>query len=76
MADESNRTERVELRLELSEKESFHLAARLAGLPLSSWVRVGIGPSRKNFLSSHRPSPSPKHADSQMTQPRMKTRAS
>jgi uncharacterized protein (DUF1778 family) len=38
MADE-NRTERVELRLEPPEKETFQQAARLAGLSLSSWIR-------------------------------------
>ena len=36
---EQRRTERVELRMEPPEKEGFVQAARLAGLPLSAWIR-------------------------------------
>jgi len=36
---ERSKAEYLDVRLELAEKEAFRLAAELAGLPLSAWVR-------------------------------------
>lgn len=38
-ADDKNRTERIEFRLDAAEKEAFASAAEIAGIPLSAWMR-------------------------------------
>jgi len=49
-------TERVEMRMTKAEKQSFIEAAELAGLDLSSWVRMSLrGTARKQLMQEHRP---------------------
>lgn len=58
MADESGRTERIEFRLEPSEKEAFSAAADLAGVPLSSWMRERLRrAARKELEDANQPVP-------------------
>jgi hypothetical protein len=52
MKNDKVRTDRLEIRLERGEKEAFQRAARIAGIPLSSWIRERLRGISKTELAA------------------------
>jgi uncharacterized protein (DUF1778 family) len=50
MKADKTRSERLEFRVEASEKEAFQLAAESSGVPLSSWIRERLRKAARNDL--------------------------